>query len=47
MSGEEKRRRPAPSATPWDGAGDGEFSVALRTGVFDGEMGYVLSLIHI
>ena len=24
-----------------DGAGDGEFSVALRTGVFDGEMGYV------
>ena len=41
MSGEEKRRRPAPSATPWDGAGDGEFSVALRTGVFDGEMGYV------
>ena len=33
MSGEEKRRRPAPSATPWDGAGDGEFSVALRTGV--------------
>lgn len=24
-----------------DGAGDGEFSVALRTGVFDGEIGYV------
>ena len=24
-----------------DGAGDGEFSVALRTGVFDGETGYV------
>ena len=24
-----------------DGAGDGEFSVALRAGVFDGEMGYV------
>lgn len=24
-----------------DGAGDGEFSVALRTGVFDGERGYV------
>lgn len=24
-----------------NGAGDGEFSVALRTGVFDGEMGYV------
>ncbi len=24
-----------------DGAGDGEFSVALRTGVFDGEMGWV------
>ena len=24
-----------------DGAGDGEFSVALRTGVFDGEAGYV------
>lgn len=24
-----------------DGAGAGEFSVALRTGVFDGEMGYV------
>ena len=24
-----------------DGAGDGEFSVALSTGVFDGEMGYV------
>ena len=41
MSGEEKRRRPAPSATPWDGAGDGEFSVALRTGVFDGEIGWV------
>ena len=41
MSGEGKRLRPAPSATPWDGAGDGEFSVALRTGVFDGEMGYV------
>ena len=28
MSGEEKRRRPAPSATPWDGAGDGELSPA-------------------
>ena len=24
-----------------DAAGDGEFSVALRTGVFDGEIGYV------
>ena len=24
-----------------DGAGDGEFSVALRTGVFDGEVGWV------
>ena len=24
-----------------DGAGDGEFSVALRTGVFDGEIGWV------
>lgn len=24
-----------------DGAGDGEFAVALRTGVFDGEMGWV------
>ena len=30
MSGEEKRRRPAPSATPWDGAGDGELSPAER-----------------
>lgn len=29
MSGEEKRRRPAPSATPWDGAGDGELSPAV------------------
>ena len=26
-----------------DGAGDGEFSVALRTGVFDGEVGYVFA----
>ena len=24
-----------------DGAGDGEFSVTLRTGVFDGEIGWV------
>ena len=24
-----------------DGAGNGEFSVALRTGVFDGEVGWV------
>lgn len=30
MSGEGKRRRPAPSATPWDGAGDGELSPAER-----------------
>lgn len=30
MSGKGKRRRPAPSATPWDGAGDGELSPAER-----------------